>query len=338
MKKLLKNTLLSTLAASMLLSAAGCGKTSDVNRGSIAVIAKSKGVEFWDDVKVGADDGGKEMNLNIAYSAPSSETQINEQIQMVNDAVKNKSKAIVIAPISADNQELVNALKAASDAGINVITIDSDLTDTNMRKSCISTNNDSAGAIAAREAAQLLGADGGQVAIIGHAKDSQTATERIDGFTQQLTGASENPDKTIATSKTNFNVVEVQYSDGDQAKAKQEATDLISKYPDLKLIYGTNEKTTIGICEAVKEQGKSGQIKVIGFNASKTEIDDIKNGTLNGTIVQNPYSMGYLGVRVASKLMNNKNVISSVDTGATYVSADNMDQEYVKLLLDPTNK
>ena len=76
---------------------------------------------------------------------------------------------------------------------------------------------------------------------------------------------------------------------------------------------------------------------VIGFNSDEQELAFIRTGVLKGTVVQNPYNMGYVAVRYAKKALEGENVPKQLDTGVTWVDAKNMNEEYIQLLLHPEN-
>ena len=103
----------------------------------------------------------------------------------------------------------------------------------------------------------------------------------------------------------------------------------------IKVIFTTGERSTIGACEAVAEADMIGQVAIIGFNSNDTELTYLKNGTLSGLMVQNPYNMGYLGVYYAGRVLAGENVSPTIDTGVTYVSRDNLNSDDIRLLLDP---
>lgn len=330
---------LALLAGSLTLT--GCAQT-EKSQGEIAVICKAQGVQFWDDVKVGAEDGGKEMNYTIAYQATVNDTEFSEQRKMVESAIDRKVSAIVIAP--DDVSGLNDVLDKAVSAGIPVITIDSDVTYEG-RLAYIGSDNVSAGAVAGRAVKEEL-PTGGQVAIIGHVENSQTAIERIQGFTEELEGeeimkdvpvADDGGEKTAKVADQKYEIVAVKYCENELETANKQAKAILDKYPDVKVIYGTNENSTTGICDAVAEMGKSGQVKVIGFNASNKEVSYIQDGTLTGTIVQNPYNMGYLGVKYANSAVNKetKGLESKLITSVTLVSQENLNNEDIRFLLNP---
>ena len=136
-------------------------------------------------------------------------------------------------------------------------------------------------------------------------------------------------------------VDEITYCDGTAEGAKNEALRLISEYTStLRVLYATNERSTVGVCEAVEQainEGtiNEGDISVIGFNSNSTEQAYIRSGLLSGTMLQSPYNMGYLGVYYAGQVLSGASVPDSIDTGAVYLDIDNIDSESMKLMLNP---
>lgn len=344
-KRRYKSGRLAVVALLAGLTMTGCAQ-SEKSQGEIAVICKAQGVQFWDAVKAGADDGGEELNYTIAYQATANDTELGEQIKMVENAVSRKVSAIVIAPNDVDGLNV--ALDKAVSAGIPVITIDSDVSYEG-RLSYIGSDNVSAGAIAGRAVKEEL-PDGGQIAIVGHVEKSQTAIERIQGFTEELENEEITRDvtvtddggtekkATIADSK--YEIVTVKYCENELETANKQTKAILDKYPDIKVIYGTNENSTTGICDAIAEMGKAGQVKVIGFNASDKEIAYVQDGTLTGTIVQNPYNMGYLGVKYADSAVKKetKDLLPELITSVTLVTDENLENEDIRFLINPVVK
>ena len=318
-KGLMKKILCVGIAAATAAAASGCAKQETVS--TISVITKTQNLEFWDVVNNGSVSAGEELGYNIVCEAPESEVQIGVQIDLIENAVKNGSKAIVIAPING--VDLNDALKTAENKGVKVVTIDTKTADDSF--SYVGSDNYSAGAIAGREARKLIDASG-KIGVIALSEDSPSSSSRVEGFKSEL----ETVDGDIEVS-----VVDIKYCNSDKATAKQQALELISAYPDIEMIYGVNQNSTIGICEAVAEKGLSASVDVVGFNASEEEIEYIKKGVLKGTIIQNPFNMGYLGVRNAVKLIDGESIPLVTDTGVTYISLDNLEDESVQQLLYP---
>lgn len=311
----------------LLAGAWGCGKNdadAEKEQRYIAVICKGAQHEFWKTVEQGAKDAGEELNIKITFEAPENESQIDVQIDMMEKAIENNADAIVLAPL--DTEQLNPVIEKATAKNIPVLTFDSDVT-SKSRVATIGSNNISAGAIAARNAADMIGGSG-KVAIVSYVKGVQTAVEREGGFLKEI---EENY-------KGRIEVVGTEYCNGDAAIAKQKAMDFVKKYPDLKCIYGTNEGSAVGIADAIAELGLKDKITVIGFDSSDAEIDYLKDEVIDGMMVQNPYNMGYLGVRNINKVLDGKTIEEKIDTGVTYVNKANLYDEDTQWLLYPLGK
>ncbi len=307
------------------LGACGSEDTEDIKaKRKIAVICKGSVHEFWKTVEQGAMDAGDELKLDVTFEAPEDESQIDVQIDMMEKAIASGVDAIVLAPL--DVERLNDSIEKAHRKGIPVLTLDSDVTSP-VRVATIGTDNRTAGAIAGRNAANLIGGKG-KVAIVSYVEGAQTAIERNAGFMDEL-------EKNY---KDTIEVVGVSFCGGDAEVAKQQACDFIEKYPDIKCIYGANEGSAVGVAAAVKELGMQDDIVIIGFDSSEQEIAYLDEGTINGMMVQNPYNMGYLGVRNINKVLDGMKIDEKLDTGATYVNRDNLYDEDTQWLLYPLGK
>lgn len=369
-KKLIKTIAFITVASSLAMSVS-CGQKEEVDtRSYVAVIAKGADSDYWDTVKKGVEEAGEELGIRTSFSAPSGKSVVDSQMALIRQAIKDKADAILIAPISYD--AINDALVDADRAGIPILTFDSDTSFENV-KTKVTTNNEAAGAIAAMNAKELIGGKG-KIAIINHSEEMQTTT-RINGFTVELTGRTieqlvaegvteeqkanavqqetepenqeeddqdtENPEDgedEPAAEPDGIRIIENIYCGGVQERAKEETKKIISEHPDLKLIYSTNEPATIGVCQGIQEMGAQDQVQVVGFDCPFQLIECIKDGTLDGTIVQDPYTMGYNGVSFARKILSGTYVDPEFDTGATYVTNENIDSAYVQKLIYPLGK
>lgn len=333
-KKIMKILTLGTLAASLSLTG-GCGK--DDEKTSVSLIFKCQN-QFWETPKTGAEDAGKELDMNLSFDTPETE-DVKEQAKRVKDAVSRKVDAIIIAP-TADDDELADALKYAQNNGIKIITIDSDIRE-EVRSSCISTNNTYAGAIAARQAAEILGGQG-EIGIVIHLETATNAQERKGGFVSQIDEYNQPEDKDEEETTDKLNIVATESGNGNISDSKDAAKKIISENPDVKLLFATSQSTTIGTCMAVDELGKADSVQVIGFDSferkegSKSSNEYLDSGVLDGFILQNPYNEGYLGVRYARDLIDGQSIATAIDTGATLVTKDNINNSDIQLIMNPT--
>lgn len=126
----------------------------------------------------------------------------------------------------------------------------------------------------------------------------------------------------------------------EREQTKQEAKKLLgSDGNGITLMFATNTVTTLGICDAIDELHLKDKVTVVGFNSDEEELDFIKTDVLDATIVQNPYVLGYIGVRTAKKLLaDGKNTPNEIDIGATYIDKSNLSDDYSQLVIYPTER
>lgn len=187
----------------------------------------------------------------------------------------------------------------------------------------------------------------GAVGIVGHT--AATAENRINGFkTQSVTQISQQM-TADGFDLTNLGLTQADaaglfvnfFVEGERCStirsAYDEAKKLINANPNMVCMFATNTNTTIGVCQAVEELELRDKIFVIGFNSDEEEINYLKTKVLDCTIIQNPYNMGYVGVRYALKAANDEGFPAALDTGVTYVTAENLNDQYIQLLIYPEN-
>lgn len=326
-----------TLALSIGLLASGCGQQE--KSGKILVVVRGSGAQYWDYCKKGATDGGEEMNYDIEFTAPETEDDHADQVAMIKRAVDENFDALVVAPL--DTPDVADALNEVKAAGIPIICINNE-NPGYKQDILISTNTTAGGAIAAREVMRLAGYDG-QVGIISHVADETVDNGRYDGFIQELENQgmlSVGEEETTVEETTGENgkiriAGDVMYSNAVEERAQQQAKELLDNFPDLEVIYATNENSSLGACKAVIEAGRDDKVKVVGFDSSDNQIDQLTHGPLGAMIVQNPYNMGYIGVRYAHLALEGEEIPSNIDTGVTCVTQENINQSNIQLLLHP---
>ena len=274
----------------------------------IAVIVKTSNSSYWQVVFKGARQAEKELGIKVTCVGPAAETEINEQVALVENAINRKVKAMVFAP--CDTKALVPAIKKAEAAGIPVVVIDSALDHETV--SFLTTDNVAAGEMAAKELVKRAGKTG-KVALMSYVPGAGSAVDREKGFTDYI------------KANTSMKIIGPYYSQADMATALNQTTDVLAANPDLVAIFGANEPTAIGMGRAVEEKGLAGKIVAVGFDGAPKLQELVKKGVLQGIVVQSPYNMGYLGVKTALDASKSKMVKNFVDTGTFTVTTDNID-------------
>jgi ribose transport system substrate-binding protein len=285
----------------------------------IAVIPKGLTHQFWLTVKAGAEAAAKEFGVKIVWQGPAKETEVDRQISIVEDMISRKVNAIVMA--ACDENALIGVIKKATDAGIPVVTIDSGVK-SDIPVSFVATDNIAGAKAAAQALAQLIGKEG-KVGLIPFVSGAGTSEMREQGFKEGIAAF------------PNVKLAATLYSQSDAAQAMAVTEDMMTSHPDLKGVFAASEPSVVGAAQAVKAAGKAGQIKLVGFDASDKEISDLKDGTIQALVVQNPFKMGYEGVKAAVDCLQNKPVEKRIDTGVTVVTMENLNDPEVQKLLYP---
>lgn len=320
-----------TVGLLLLLVFAGCASGNDKAKGGqeksgdgeikIALITKMVDSPYWQTVKKAADDKAKELgNITITHLGPPTEADIDKQVQIVENAINDDYDGIILA--ASDKDSLVDPVAKAKEAGIPVILIDSGISSDNY-DAFLATNNVAAGAEAAKLIAKEID-EAGDIAIVNFAAGTQTAVDRETGFVDE-----------IENNFPKINIVGIQYSDSDPTKAANQATDFISANPKLKAIWGANDQSAIGVAQAVSEQGKTGDIIVVGFDNSADIIAGLEEGKIQGTAVQMPSVMGADGVSLIKDILDGKEIKEKdIDTGVTIVDYTNFKDDDMQKILN----
>jgi ribose transport system substrate-binding protein len=309
MKKLL---IASAFAFSAATALSGMAKAEDVY---FPIIAKGFSHQFWQAVKSGAEQAAKDNGVKITFEGPETEAQIDKQTDILNAAIAKKPQGIGFAAL--DSKAQVPVLKKAADAGIPIVAFDSGV-DSDLPLTTCTTDNVNAAGAAADKLAEAIGGEG-EVAAEIHDQTSATGIGRRDGFLNR-----------IKEKYPKITVVEVQYAN-DALKAADDIKAMIQAHPNLKGIFGSNEGTAIGLAVALKET--KSKIVGVGYDSGKTQKEAILNGTLLGSITQNPVGIGQCVVNSLAKAIKGEKLEKVIDTGYYWYDKSNITDPKVAAVL-----
>ncbi|MBN1893735.1 substrate-binding domain-containing protein [bacterium] len=303
----------------VLLSA--CIFCSSSHRTTIAVIPKATSHSFWNAIHAGAVKASRDLDVEILWQGPAKEDDREMQINVVQNFVSRGVDAIVLAPL--DETALVRPVRAALKRKIPVVIIDSDLREA-LYSSFVATDNYAGGKMAAEKLAGLLNGQG-NVLMMRYTEGSASTTNRERGF---LDGMKENA--------PGINLVSTdQYGGVTMESALKVGQNLLNKFPKLDGIFCANESSTFGMLRALETAGKAGKIRFIGFDSSEPLLAGLKNGGLDGLVLQNPFKMGYLGVATAVEVLKGNTVQPRIDTGVRIVTRENLEDPEIRELVEP---
>jgi len=291
----------------------------------IAVIPKGTSHEFWKSIHAGALKAQQELKekgqpVKIIWKGPLREDDREQQIQVVENFISQRVDGMVLAPL--DNRALVAPVERAIRARVPVVIIDSALKST-LPASYISTDNYKGGQLGAQHLSKILGGKG-NVILLRYQVGSASTEEREAGFMDEI---KKHPGIKV--------ISQDQYAGATRDSGYKAARNLFNRYKEVDGIFCPCEPVTIGVLMALKDIGKTGSVKLMGFDSGTQSVEGLKKGSVQGLVVQNPLKMGYLGVMTMVDHINGKRVPRRIDTGVTVVTPENMNQPEMNELIYP---
>lgn len=330
----------------------------------IPVVSKGLQHQFWQTVKAGADDAAAEYGVEITFEGPASEADIQDQVQMFQNAMAKGPSAVALAAL--DTNAVMDQLDEAVRRDIPIIGFDSGVPDAPSGSiyATASTNNAAAAGLAADEmfaevedqVASASASSPVTFVVLSQDATSESVTRRGFGFRDRLVelllsdgGLSEsdilvtgNPAYVEGPQASNPAVIidMVVPASPRTQDVVAAANAILNRVEDDNIlgIFASNEGSAVAILAATNDGAQLASdydgLAVIGFDAGEAQKNAVREGFFLGSITQNPYRIGYLAVELAVQAANGESV-SDVDTGALFYDASNMDDpEIAQLLYD----
>lgn len=317
---------LSSLAALLIAAlcfVAGCDKEAATNetpnrpRHVIAVIPKLTNTVYWQSVLAGAQEAGKDFGYEIIWDGPDRETNSARQIQIVDDAIARQVEGVLLAPV--DRTALVPSVDKLAELKIPCVIIDSGL-DAVRFISFASTDNYQGGVLAAQRMGHVLGGKG-NVLVVRHIAGSHATIKRVSGFVD-----------TLSNDFPGIKIVDSQSGQDTAVIAKKVTEEMLQQHPDVQGLFACNVDMSVGALQALQELKRT-DVKMVAFDPDKSLIDGLRSGEVAAIILQNPYKMGYEGVKAVA--LHNKGQSSPrlIDTGVAVVTSENLTDPQIMRLL-----
>jgi ribose transport system substrate-binding protein len=287
----------------------------------IAVIPKGTAHIFWKTVHAGAAKAAKEFGLQAIWMGAENEDDRRQQIDVVQNFISGGVDAIVLAPL--DDTALVRPVEEAVKRKIPVVIIDSGLK-SEVQASFVATDNREGGRVGARRLGEVLGGKG-KVILLRYNEGSDSTRNREEGFLEEI--KAKYPGITIISSN--------QYAGVTKESAYQASQNLLNSQPDVEGIFCPNESSTFGMLRALQTSGKAGKIKFVGFDTSEGLLEALRKGQIHGLVAQDPFGMGYLGVKTAVAVVRGEKVEKRIPTKLLMVTPENVDAPEVKETILP---
>ena len=280
------------------------------------IIVKTLDNPFYQTMKDAAEAEAEKLGVNLVFTAPARETDLEEQRRMVEDYIMKEPDVISITP--SGMVEIIPAIIEVNKAGIPVLNVDTpvdmELLDEagGMIEGFIGTDNLEGGRAGGRYAVKLLGDTGGKVAILEGTAGNMNTMLRANGFLE------------IVDEVPGIEVVASQPANTERAMGMTVTENILEANPELNIIFATNDLMALGALEAVEARGLEDQVKIIGYDAVPEAVQAVKDGrALLATIAQFPDKMGIEAVRSAIKIVNGEELPDWLDTGVAVVDGAN---------------
>ncbi len=332
------------MAAVACLSLSGCGSKTDVKY-KIAVIPKGLTHQHWLSVRRGAERAAADLKaqgipVEIIWEGPRKESDSQEQIKIIDQLPNRGIHGMALAP--QDKKSMVDPVKRTVDQKIPVVIIDSGLDEEEAKRNpdlfikYVATDNYNGGKMAAEKLLDILAKDGKQdvkVALFRYQPGSESTEQREQGFLDGVDAAKKKGLKVTVVS-------DEKYAGATVDSAQKEASPWVKQLQKAGVhgIFAVNESATHGLLNALRsekmvgaEAAKKGEaVRLVGFDSSETLIQAVKEGDVQGLVVQDPYRMGYLAVWTLVRHLEGDDVSAGgkyLGTGEHFLTKENIDSE-----------
>lgn len=268
----MKRIFVPLLAGAMAAMLAGAVQAQEKKE---LVLLTNASADFWTIARRGIEKANKELpQYKMEMVVPSDFSAAGQRAVLDTLVARGVSGISISVVDAAHSVEELNQVAAKT----ALFTTDSDAPDSK-RLAYIGTDNVAAGVQAGEEIKKAL-PNGGKIMLFVGSLDAANARERVEGIRKALAG-------------TKVEIIDVRTDETDQAKARRNVEDTLTKYPNIDLLCGLYSYNTPQIYNAVKESGKAGKVKIVGFDEDQITLKGIADGTIISTVVQQPFEFGY---------------------------------------------
>jgi ribose transport system substrate-binding protein len=264
---------------------------------------------FYEPCYEGFEAAGKQYGIKTEFEAPP-KAEVDLQVKVIENLISRGVDGIAIS--ATDDTGLKGVVDEAMRAGIKVITFDADAPSTS-RLCYVGTNNRAAGGTAGEEMVRLLGSKGGKVALLLATLGAPNLLERAEEF-----------QKAFQTAGAQYQVVAVEGFETDLAEAVNKTEALLQTYRDMGGFFGVSAYGGPAAATVIKEQRKVGKVLVCGFDDLEETLEAIRDGSMQFTLVQKTFNMGWLSVEKLKSAVEGGTLSDNYDTGVIIVDRQNV--------------
>ena len=308
--------LLSAIALSVV---SGCNResTGQDGRPRVALVLKTLNSPFFIEMQRGAEEAAARLNVDLVVQAAEREVDVERQMQIVENLIQSRASALALTP--SGSREVVPAIAKANAAGIPVIVVDTRLDQSAVSDSGVKTasfvgsDNHRGGQLIGE---YLVKASGGKaaVAILEGIPGHETGDSRIRGFRDAV---KDSPGIAVVASQT---------ANWEREQGFTVFQNMLQAHPAIDTVFACNDMMALGAIEAIAAAGRTGKIRVLGFDAVDDARRALMAGTMEATVAQFPDEMGRLAVETAVKVLNGEQVPPDIVVRIGLVTKENANQ------------
>jgi ribose transport system substrate-binding protein len=318
MKKVLVLLMLAASVSTGLLSCQRGGGDQSSAQPRIALVMKTANNPFFIEMQKGAEAEAKKLGVELVVQAAEREVDVEKQMQIVENLIQTKVAALCVTP--SGSREIVPAIDKANRAGIPVLIIDTRVDAKALSESkgkiatFIGSDNYEGGKLAGEFLAKRLGGRG-KVVVLEGIPGHETGDSRLKGFRDAIKAT---PGIEIVASQT---------ANWERDQGFNVFQNILQSHPDVQAVFACSDLMALGAVEAIAAAKKTGQIAVVGFDASTEARDAIRQGTMDATVAQSPALMGSLAVENAYHLIKGEQIKEEFVVPIKLITKENANDE-----------
>ncbi|MFD1531242.1 ABC transporter substrate-binding protein [Pseudonocardia aurantiaca] len=308
------------VVAALVVLAAGCGGGT-IGQGSgggqaaapanknLVLMPGVKAEPFYISMQCGAQEEAARLGYQLTTQAPD-KFDAALQTPIVTGVLSTRPAGVLIAP--TDDIALANPMTQLKNAGIQVVEVDTRLQDQSVALSTVSSNNEQGGALAAQTVARLIG-ERGKVMVLNTKAGTSTTDARAAGFEREI------------AKFPGITYLGQEYTDNEPSVAAQKVSAKLSSDPDLAAVFATNLNSGEGAATGLRNAGRTQQVRLVGFDASPNQVEDLRAGEVSALIAQDPATIGRQGVQQAVAAIEGKPVDREIQTDLVALTQADME-------------
>jgi ribose transport system substrate-binding protein len=301
-----RTIVISVVCGAALLAASACnrgGGETAATKPRVALVLKTLNSPFFNDMQRGAQGAADTLGVDLVVQAADREIDVERQMQIIENLIQSGVKAMALTP--SGSKEVVPAVVKANRANIPIVIVDTRLDPAAAAEagakavSFVGSDNYDGGRIAAKFVVEATGGKA-NVAVLEGIPGHETGDSRMRGFKE---GIAATPGvKIVASQPANW----------ERDQGFNVFQNMLQAHPEIDTVFACNDMMALGAVEAIRAAGKTGKIRVVGFDAVDDARKAIGEGTMVASVAQFPDEMGRVAVENAVKALRGQAVPADV--------------------------